>query len=920
MGPVPVCTIVSNNYLALASVLAESYRAQHPGATVVCCVVDRPAPGLDYAALPFETVFAEELEIPGFLALAGRLGVLELNTAVKPFLLERLRERRGWERVFYLDPDIQVLAPLDELAAALERGSAVLLPHITAPLDDDRVPSERTVLMCGVYNLGFLGLRLDQATAPFLRWWQQRLARFCFHDVDHGLFVDQSWMDLAPALLPDVQVLRAPQYDVAYWNLTQRFPRQVGGRWLVDGRPLGFFHFSGLPFDDLEAVSRYQDRVRLSERPELRPLFEGYRAAVLAAGHTRLRGLPYAYGRFADGTPFADLARRVLQRVDPRGTRWPDPFAVGPGSCLEWLSEPLAYRGGWLNRALLSLWEERADLQRRFPDPFARDLGGLVRHLEAGAARLGLPAALLAGTGAEATGSAARPRAALPAGDPQLDVVELLRRGPLAPDDPLLDWLNEPVGDPRLRPLLTRLALAVHRQRADVQRRYPDPFERDRAGFAYWLVTDGARELDLPEALLRPVRATLPARSRAALRLRRVKRGLTPPLPPPPARPGAGPRPRRAPAPGAPLGVNLAGHFSSAGGVGQVARGTLAALRQAGLAWVSISLDRHPLLELVRGQHHPPDGAPHPVTLVHANADELAQALARVPAAAHAGDRVAGYWFWELSHFPLELAPAFDLVDEVWAPSRFVLEALRPLARVPVRLVPPCVPEPRPAALSRAELGWGDDELVIASAFDARSVPERKNPWALVEACRRAQQALPGRRLRLALVAAHAADVPGLAESLREAAAGLQLDLQTRLLPRDELDARLARADVYAALHRSEGLGLPPLEALLLGKPVVATAYGGLTDVLDEETGFPIPFRRVALARDLPPYPKGALWAEPDLEAAVAALRRIAEDPQEAARRGAAGRARARALYGLEAAAARFAAELRRLLEEGPRW
>ncbi len=75
-------------------------------------------------------------------------------------------------------------------------------------------------------------------------------------------------------------------------------------------------------------------------------------------------------------------------------------------------------------------------------------------------------------------------------------------------------------------------------------------------------------------------------------------------------------------------------------------------------------------------------------------------------------------------------------------------------------------------------------------------------------------------------------------------ARGLQLEPHTRPLRREELEARLAMADAYLALHRSEGLGLLPVEALLLGKPVAATGYGGLTDVLDESTGSPVPFRR----------------------------------------------------------------------------
>ena len=40
-SPVPVCTIASHNYLAMAQVLATSYQAHHPGAEVYVCIVDR---------------------------------------------------------------------------------------------------------------------------------------------------------------------------------------------------------------------------------------------------------------------------------------------------------------------------------------------------------------------------------------------------------------------------------------------------------------------------------------------------------------------------------------------------------------------------------------------------------------------------------------------------------------------------------------------------------------------------------------------------------------------------------------------------------------------------------------------------------------------------------------------------------------
>ncbi len=86
-----------------------------------------------------------------------------------------------------------------------------------------------------------------------------------------------------------------------------------------------------------------------------------------------------------------------------------------------------------------------------------------------------------------------------------------------------------------------------------------------------------------------------------------------------------------------------------------------------------------------------------------------------------------------------------------------------------------------------------------------------------------------------------------------------------------------------------------------------------MTDFLDETTGFPVAYDRIRLERDHSPYPTGAVWADPDLDDAAHQMLRVLEDPDEAAARGAAGKARVEALYGVEAAGARFAAEIERI-------
>lgn len=98
---------------------------------------------------------------------------------------------------------------------------------------------------------------------------------------------------------------------------------------------------------------------------------------------------------------------------------------------------------------------------------------------------------------------------------------------------------------------------------------------------------------------------------------------------------------------------------------------------------------------------------------------------------------------------------------------------------------------------------------------------------------------------------------------------------------RDDMPAILASSDVFAMPSLAEGLGVAVLEAMAAGRPVVASAVGGLREsVLDGVTGFSVP----------PANP----------EALAEAIARLIANPSMAAQFGAAGRARARSNYSLE--------------------
>jgi glycosyltransferase involved in cell wall biosynthesis len=349
------------------------------------------------------------------------------------------------------------------------------------------------------------------------------------------------------------------------------------------------------------------------------------------------------------------------------------------------------------------------------------------------------------------------------------------------------------------------------------------------------------------------------------------------------------PRPD-SPAPAVRLGVAVAGELDRASGLGEGARMCLAGLRALGV----------PCWEAGGDRALPPAGVP---LVLHLNPAGVPLAMLRLGRALVRGRRVIGLWPWELPVVPASWLTGFDFVHEVWAPSRFSADAIRRampegFGHRAVAVVPHPVASlpPRPAALDRAALRLPSDAVITLVVFNLASSFERKNPLAAIGAHR---LAFGGRMDRvLVMRVANTEHFPDEFERLRTAAADLpNVQFDTRTLTRDEAHAVMAASDIVLSLHRSEGFGLVPAEAMLLGRAVVATDWSGTVDFLDETCGIPVPARLVPAVdpRGVFEAP-GAVWAEPDVGAAAAALRALADDPAlrgrlgDAARRAAATR------------------------------
>jgi glycosyltransferase involved in cell wall biosynthesis len=323
-----VFSSVVSNYIPKARVLAESVKRFHPETPFFLVLSDIVPPWLKLDQEPFDAVLTlDDLGIGNIKRWLFQHSLVEASTGVKGFALQRLLSRPDCSGVLYFDPDIVVLAPLDELLSKLGSHSVLLTPHLADPERETAAIADNEIcsLKHGVFNLGFLGVSNSPEGRRFADWWSDRLRQFCFDDIPNGLFTDQRWADLAPAFFDQLSVLRDPVYNVATWNLTNR---RVEGT-LRDGLTVGgerivFYHFSGLDSGaQLSMLDKYG-----AEMPALYELRAWYLAECERKGQSLYGEYPWAYATFENGKMITGAHRRLYRSRPDLQAAFPDPYST----------------------------------------------------------------------------------------------------------------------------------------------------------------------------------------------------------------------------------------------------------------------------------------------------------------------------------------------------------------------------------------------------------------------------------------------------------------------------------------------------------------------------------------------------------------------------------------------------------------
>jgi len=975
-GKTSVFTIISLNYGAFARTLMESLQSTHPDWDRYVLIVDRSETPTDIGGALFTTVMVEDLPLPRKQEFLFRYGVMELNTAVKPWMFAHLKGL-GYRHVVYLDPDILVTDRLTDVERLLdESATGVLLPHLTAPIDDGRHPAELDIMRSGTYNLGFLALGDTPAVGPFVEWWKSKLEFEAASDIERGLFTDQKWMDLAPALFEGFAVLRDPGYDVAYWNLSHRPVARSGNGWTAANRPLRFFHFSGFNPENPKPFSKHQNRFDLDTIGPARELALEYAARVLGHEHARFRANRYGYATFDEGTPIPEVIRALYrENAVIRKRAGDNPFASASVFVLGALDGlPIILSGVWLKQRYL---------QKVFPDPLGSSRRTFYAwFVESGALELGIPTpfvepvrrALVTFLASE--GISLQDATQTIATDTIWTRMLVMLHRRATGGNPSIGRLlqyREASGPLQLSRLAVKQFAKTRwaRKLGLSESGQPDrDIRRVRLAPAHWV---GARQspqfwglfdtpgqdewwmgrqaqflIEAPEGTILRVRGTHPAEMhrlaagrpelninitvdddpRGSVMLtelgpfdvsidlgnlpanRPSVLGLAPERSCVPRELGLGldsrtlsvqiasvevggttvfnakhPWSRRAPAQLGTPGVNVFGYARSEHGVGQSLRSFVNALDAAeipssiidfNVGNLSRTEDRTLESRLVT---EPAYG----INVFHINADQMPVAEVHLPTHVFEHFNI-GFWHWELPDMLDEHLAGFRKLSEVWVPSAFVQDAVSKKSPIPVVRMPHAIRFSTSPGASRRRFNLPEDRFLFLMMYDFSSLQERKNPAAALEAFGRASDSGVA-RTTLVVKTQNANYHPDDFAELQERLSGRRdVVWINETLSRQDVYDLYAVCDAFVSLHRSEGWGLGPIEAMFLGKPVVATNWSGNVDFMRPDNSLPVNYRLVKIERDVGPYRTGQTWADPDVEHAAWLMRRVMDDDDLRAR------------------------------------
>lgn len=273
-----------------------------------------------------------------------------------------------------------------------------------------------------------------------------------------------------------------------------------------------------------------------------------------------------------------------------------------------------------------------------------------------------------------------------------------------------------------------------------------------------------------------------------------------------------------------------------------------------------------------------------------------------------------GFTMLETTGIPEKWVRQCNLVDEVWVPTPFNAWTFRksgvkkPISIMPLGLIDINYFNPRITGYPM------DGTFTFLSIFEWG---ERKAPEILLKAFNQEFR----KDEPVILICKYVNNDSGV--NVKELIDSLSLDpdggriilSENEQIPYYQLPQLYRSSDCFVLPTRGEGWGMPILEAMACGLPVIASYWSGQQFFMTDANSYPLQVR-LTVAKAKCPYYAGFKWAEPDMYHLKSLMRYVFEHPEEAQQKGSRAAEDVRGKWTLELSGKRMRARLEEIERE----
>jgi glycosyltransferase involved in cell wall biosynthesis len=349
--------------------------------------------------------------------------------------------------------------------------------------------------------------------------------------------------------------------------------------------------------------------------------------------------------------------------------------------------------------------------------------------------------------------------------------------------------------------------------------------------------------------------------------------------------------------------VKYSGPWAEASGYAQANRNIIQSLSEVGVDLVTERqvYSRHPTnygaqYELAASLENKHDH--YPIKILHITPNVYSKHV-------ETGRYHIGHLFWETTGMSKEWEKYLDVVDELWTGCEFNKKCFRDAGfRKPIFVFP------QPIDTSRSEEPM---EIVNAKGFTFYSIfqwIERKNPKSLLQAY---WKEFEGNKDVTLVIKTYGLSFDEyqkelIYEDIRKWKQDLQLSSYPRTLIIDYLLSNKQMyqlhnsGDCFVSAHRGEGWGIPQVEALTQGKPVISTNLGGFHEWMPDDAMLKVNYSMVPVfgMKWAEQYTTDQKWAQVNEQHLREKMRWVFDHQEEARALGLKGKEAAQKLFNFQ--------------------